>query len=99
MVESIRWAPEAEAGFLQVIAYLRAEWSEREAMRFIQRTDTMVRMLMRFPGMSRKGRKGTREVLVTKHNIMCFRVKGSELQIVGFWDTRQHPRRRRITPP
>jgi len=80
-----------------VIAYLRSEWTEREATRFIERTDAMVRLLMRFPGMSRKGHKGTREVLVTKHNIMCFRVKGSELQIVGFWDTRQHPRRRSIS--
>jgi hypothetical protein len=46
-------------------------------MRFIQRTDAMVRMLMRFPNMSRKGRKGTREVLIAKHNILCFRVKGA----------------------
>ncbi len=99
MVERVRWSPEAEARFLEVIAYLRSEWTEREAMRFIQRTDDLVRMLVRFPGMSRKGRKGTREVLITKHNIMCFRVKRKELQIVGFWDTRQHPGRRRITPP
>jgi plasmid stabilization system protein ParE len=98
MVESVRWSPEAEARFLQVIAYLRSQWTEREATRFIERTDAMVRLLMRFPGMSRKGRKGTREVLVTKHNIMCFRVKGTELQIVGFWDTRQHPGGRSITP-
>ncbi len=99
MVESVRWSPEAEARFIEVIAYLRSEWTEREALRFIQRTDAMVRMLMRFPGMSRKGRKGTREVLITKHNIMCFRLKGRELQVVGFWDTRQHPRKRRVTPP
>lgn len=97
MVESVRWSPEAEARFLQVIVHLRSEWTEREATRFIERTDAMVRVLVRFPGMSRKGRNGTREVLVTKHNIMCFRVKGSELQIVGFWDTRQHPRRRSIS--
>ncbi|MBL7981741.1 MAG: hypothetical protein JNL52_07995 [Flavobacteriales bacterium] len=82
-----------------MIGYLRSEWSERDATRFIQRTDATVRMLMRFPGISRKGRKGTREVLVTKHNILCFRIKGDELQVVGFWDTRQHPRTRRTTNP
>ena len=54
MVESVRWSPEAEARFIEVIAYLRSEWTEREALRFIQRTDAMVRMLMRFPGISRK---------------------------------------------
>ena len=96
MVTSVRWSPEAEARFLQVIAYLRSEWSDREAERFIQRADATVRMLMRFPGLSRKGRKGTREILITRHNILCFRVKGSELQVVGFWDTRQHPGRRSI---
>lgn len=97
MVETVRWSPEAEARFHAVVAYLRAEWSERDAMRFVQRTDTMVKLMMRFPGMSRRGRKGTREVLVTKHNLMAFRVQGSELQIVGFWDTRQHPAKRRIS--
>ena len=96
MVEIVRWSPEAEARFHQVVAYLRTSWSEADAMRFVQRTDATIRMIMLFPGMSRKGSKGTREVLVTKHNIMVFRIKGSELQIVGFWDTRQHGSRRRI---
>ncbi len=97
MVETVRWSPEAEARFHAVVAYLRAEWSEREAIRFVQHTDRSVRLMMLFPGMSRKGRKGTREVLVTKHNLMAFRLRGTELQIVGFWDTRQHPSRRRIS--
>ncbi|MBK8500057.1 MAG: type II toxin-antitoxin system RelE/ParE family toxin [Flavobacteriales bacterium] len=97
MVESVRWSPEAEARFRAVVSYLRTNWSVRDAHRFMQRTDQAVRMIMRFPGMSRKGRKGTREVLVTKHNIMTFRIKKKELQIVGFWDTRQHPSRRRIS--
>ena len=97
MVETVRWSPTAEASFHQVVAYLRATWSERDAQNFVRKTDSTIRMLRIFPGLSRKGRKGTREALVTKHNLMCFRIKGTELQIVGFWDTRQHPGKRRIS--
>lgn len=96
MVGTVRWSPTAEASFRQVIAYLQTNWSEREAADFVRRTDATVRLVCAFPGMSRKGRKGTREVLVTKHNVMCFRIEADELQIVGFWDARQHPRRRVI---
>lgn len=96
MVETIVWTKEAEDRFDQVVRYLRVEWTERVAADFVRKTHVTLQRIKRFPHAGRPGKKGTREVLVTKHNLLVYQLTDGMIVVVGFWDTRQHHSRRRI---
>ena len=97
MVETIVWTQEAEDRFSQVVHYLRVQWTERVAADFVRKTHATLQRIKRFPQVGRPGKKGTREVLVTKHNLLVYRIQDGMIVVVGFWDTRQHHSRRRIS--
>ena len=40
--------------------------------------------------------KGVNEVLITKHNLLLYRVKNNEIELLTIFDTRQHPHKKKL---
>ena len=92
MVKKIIWTPEAESSFESVIGYLQEHWSEREIIKFIQRAEIVIRHIERHPLSYRTaGKEDVREALVTKQNLLLYRIQGKEIYLLSFWDTRKNP--------
>lgn len=95
MVEKVIWTPEAEKTFDAVIAYLQQHWSEREIKNFIERVNNVVEHIGRHPLSYRSaGKEDVREALVTKQNLLLYRVSGETIYLLYFWDTRKNPARK-----
>ena len=96
MVKEIRWTAEAADSFSRIIEYLKNRWSEREVENFVTSTDKVIEYISRHPKMFRKtNRKNIREALVTPHNLLIYKITSSQIHLLTFWDTRQHPRKKK----
>jgi plasmid stabilization system protein ParE len=96
MVKEIKWTPEAERTFESVINYLKIEWSEKEVASFVESTDTVIDYIAEYPYMFRRaGKKNIREALITPHNLLIYKILKHEIHLITFWDTRQHPRKKK----
>jgi plasmid stabilization system protein ParE len=57
VVKKIIWTPKAEKSFESVLAYLEEYWSERETKNFIEKANTIIRHIERFPSSYREAGK------------------------------------------
>jgi len=97
MAKKVIWTPQAEITFEKVLTYLGAHWSAREIEKFISATDKTIKLISKQPTLFRKSPKGNfHEALVTKHNLLIYKVKKESIDLITFWDTRQNPKRKRL---
>ena len=92
MVKEIIWTPDAEETLDSVIDYLHEHWSEKVTENFIRRVDEVIEHISRNPLACRTaGREDVREALITKHNLLLYRIAGKSIYLLYFWDTRNNP--------
>ncbi|MBP7807863.1 MAG: type II toxin-antitoxin system RelE/ParE family toxin [Bacteroidia bacterium] len=96
MAKEVRWTPESINTFNKIIDYIESKWTPREVENFINATEIVVRFISANPKMFRKtNKKNIREALVTPHNLMIYKINLETIDILTFWDTRQHPKKKR----
>ncbi|MFZ5551904.1 MAG: type II toxin-antitoxin system RelE/ParE family toxin [Bacteroidota bacterium] len=97
MAKEIVWSPKARASFDKVISYLQQKWTEREVRNFVKKSHHLLFLISRDKIKFRKSeRKNIYEVPVTKHNLLLYRIKDSNIEILLFFDTRQHPKKKKV---
>lgn len=97
MVKKVIWTPRAKKTFQSIIDYLEKEWTEKEIANFVNETNHVISIAAKTPEAFRKsGKVHIREALITKHNLLIYRVKGEEIYLLTFWTTRKNPKRKRI---
>ena len=89
----ISWTPASKITYFKILTYLDETWTKREVKSFIDKVEMVLNQISKTPYMfeaSRK-RKNVRKCIVTKHNIIYYRVKTrkKEIELITFWDTRQ----------
>lgn len=95
MAKEIIWSDKAEASFDQVIDYLNREWSKADIVHFVRKTYAILDLLERGNVSFRRSKKKyVHEVLITKHNLLIYREQKGKNQLLSFFDTRQHPRKK-----
>ncbi len=95
MVKEIIWTPLAEKTHDAVIDYLEQEWSEKEVTNFIVKVNNIVLHISRHPLAYRSaGKEDVREAIITKHNLLLYRISGQIIYLLYFWDTRKNPARK-----
>lgn len=96
MAKKVVWTPEAISTFEKVIAYLEEEWSVQEIQSFIEATGIVVEYISHHPQMFRRtNKRNIREALVTPHNLLIYKIYPDHISLLTFWDTRQHPRKKK----
>ncbi|MDZ4821864.1 MAG: type II toxin-antitoxin system RelE/ParE family toxin [Flavobacteriales bacterium] len=95
MEYKVVWSPKAKQGFFEVVKYLEANWSPHVVDDFLKKTFTTIKRIAQKPFSSRASiTSGCYEVLVTKHNLMIYRVKDEMVQVIIIWDTRRNPKKK-----
>ncbi|MCF2520646.1 MULTISPECIES: type II toxin-antitoxin system RelE/ParE family toxin [Dyadobacter] len=98
MALEIVWTPRALDNFHGVIAYLEENWHEAVIRDFVKRTEHVLHMIADHPGMFRQISENSpmREAVITKHNLLIYKVTDSKVFVLAVFDTRQHPKKKRI---
>ena len=75
------------------ISYLSENWDHKVVKQFLQKLDTFYFIVSVNPKLFslHNKSKNIRKYLVSRHNIIYYRVSKQEVQILTFFDTRQNP--------
>ncbi len=91
--KSVRWTPKAIATYIEVLKYLRKEWTAREEQRFVDEVEETIRYIVLFPkGFRSAGHARLREASVKPYNILLYRIDRRAIVIIGLFDMRRHPK-------
>jgi plasmid stabilization system protein ParE len=95
IVTEVLWTPGATYSFQKIINYLTKEWSEKEVVKFVNRTSEMITMLRNHPEVCRPSlkRNYVRIGILDKHTQMVYYYKPAtqKISILLFWGMKQHP--------
>lgn len=91
----IIWSLRATKSFERIIDYLKHNWTDKEIEKFIKATNSVLQKLENNQVHFRSsGKRQVHEVLITKHNLLIYRIHKTEIQLLVFFDTRQHPKKK-----
>ena len=81
-----------------MIEYLQTEWSDDLADSFAFNLQGKLELLYVFPfiGVTVNQDSNFRKVVITKHNLLVYRIERMEIRILRIFDTRQHPRKLKL---
>ncbi len=93
MAYEIEWTENAKEDLKKIVEYIRDEWSLESAEKFVDKLDSWLELLIQSPyfGTTSKKKRGVRQILVTRHNRLFYRIIGSRIILLDFFDTRQDP--------
>jgi plasmid stabilization system protein ParE len=92
MVKKIIWTPEAIASNDAVVDYLQENWTSKEIRKYFEKLNAVIKHISLYPEAFRlSGKEDVREALITKNNLLLYRVAGNTLFLLYFWDTRKNP--------
>ncbi len=96
MVKKIKWNDAANKRFDEVTDYLQEKFSSRAAENFANLVYDRIEMIVKGLTVGRKSAKAKTVMIlkIDKHRQMYYRMHGTTLIIIDFWDTRQDPRKR-----
>lgn len=91
----IVWLPKAEIRYQEIIDYLQYKWNDKVISKFIAQTEKVLLQIKNRPTLFRRSSKmDIREALITKHNLLLYRINGSKIELLTFFDTRQDPKKK-----
>ncbi|WAC10528.1 type II toxin-antitoxin system RelE/ParE family toxin [Dyadobacter pollutisoli] len=98
MALEIVWTPRALENFHDVIAYLEENWPEQIIKDFVKRTENVLALIADHPQIFRKISENSaiREAVVTKHNLLIYKIYPDQIVLLAMFDTRQHPKKKRM---
>lgn len=79
------------------LSYLEKEWSHEVASDFLKKIDRRINQLTKQPYIGTPSEKFSeiRGLLITRHNRLYYKIKGSKVIILNMYDTRMNPKRKR----
>lgn len=90
------WTPQSVATYNKVLDYLAFNWPEKVSDDFIKKTHRIIDLISKGNIKFRSsGRANVHEVL-TKHNLLIYRIMPTHIELLRFYDTRQNPRKKKF---
>ena len=91
MVE-VKWLPQAENDLDDILQYLHKTWGENVMEDFLSKLERIIKIICERPTMFRRSIKmNIHQVLVTKHNLLFYRIKENNIEILTLFNTKRDP--------
>lgn len=92
----LRWPPEAEKTFFDIVSYLENNWTEKEVQKFVRKSHEIINNIHQFPKMFPPvGNEGVRKAVISKQNSLFYITdeKQGVIILLTFWDNRKNPQK------
>lgn len=98
MAYKVRWTPEAEETFHSIIVYLEANWTEREIINFVKKTNHLLALISQYPEIFKSSsKKPVRVANITWQTNLFYQIIEADktIMLLSFWDNRQIPEKQK----
>jgi plasmid stabilization system protein ParE len=88
-------SPQAEADYDTVLNYLLTEWGQKTALDFIGKVEQTLSTISESPELfaCKNKKKKIHQCVINPRVILYYKISGSEIELITFFQTRQHPRK------
>jgi hypothetical protein len=94
------WSAKAKVTFFKVLDYLDKNWTHKEILQFVQKTEIIIRALKKNPGIFPYSLKykNIQKAIVDKNNSFFYKVEkeNNKIYLLTFFDNRQNPARLKL---
>ena len=91
------WSKESKQQFDKIVGYLRAEWTEKEVIKFVRKLREFEKVVILFPELFAESKKKSefRRAVITKHNSVIYKVDSKKrlIMVYTIFDNRQSPKK------
>lgn len=94
----LNWSELSQTDYWENIDYLLKEWSEKEALVFIEKVEAVLQIITIKPNTFRKsGHRNTHFVPITPQISLYYRIlDANTVELVRFWNNYQNPERLKV---
>ncbi len=94
----IVWSPKASEDYEENIDFLLHRWTEKEALHFIEVTDSVLKIIDQAPATFRStGYKDIRAVVIVSQITLYYHpLKNGDVALIRFWNNHQDPSKLKI---
>jgi plasmid stabilization system protein ParE len=98
MALEIFWSKRAEKNFDNILEFLLEQWGEKVASAFVKKVYNFLEILAEFPeiGTVENKEKSIRGFTIVKQVHLFYRIKGDQIILLSFFDSRRHPEKKRF---
>jgi len=98
MALELYWSKRADKKFDTILEYLLLEWGESITKSFVKEIYDFLDILSEFPeiGTIENKEKGIRGFTVIEQIDLYYKIEGSKIILINFFDNRQNPKKKRF---
>ena len=94
MISNIVWSPKARKTYYDVIYYLLKNWTDKEVQNFIKRSEIVLNHIgqnyLLYPYSTQEN---VYRAVINRQISLFYRTKGSNVELLIFWDNRLNPKK------
>jgi plasmid stabilization system protein ParE len=89
---NVIWTSKASSKFEEVLEYLLKNWTNKDAQRLIQQTNSTIKKIQKNPSIFKLSAiyNYLRKAKVTKHNSIIYQIDETEIIIIDYLDNRSN---------
>jgi len=88
----VYWTGEAKETFDAIVYFIEEPWGEKEAGKFVKRTQKLLSTIASQPYLFRASiKENVRKGLISKQTSVFYEIDADSIIILFFWDNRQEP--------
>ncbi|MCD4746343.1 MAG: type II toxin-antitoxin system RelE/ParE family toxin [Bacteroidales bacterium] len=98
MALEIEWSRKADKKINKILEYLQEKWGANVTRTFVRKVYDFLDLVVEFPEMGtlEDKRKNIRGFTVVRQINIFYRIKGTKIILLNFFDNRQNPNRKRF---
>ncbi|MBY0424876.1 MAG: type II toxin-antitoxin system RelE/ParE family toxin [Cytophagales bacterium] len=98
MIYSVFWTKRARKNFEATLNYLSEEWGQKVTKEFYEKVEVTIESIERNPTLYPVFdlKRNIHRCVITKRITLYYRIRPGFIDLISFWDTRQHPRKLKI---
>lgn len=98
MSRSIFWSPRSKLDYIKLLDYLLEEWGHESVKKFNTLRVKSLDQISENPELYQATikRRNIRRCVISKQTSLYYRVKKREIELITLFDTRQHPKKKKL---
>jgi len=94
MIVEIYWTNKAEQSLENIVEYIKIEWSEKSAIKFIKKVDDIINSIKQNPfAFQMSDSENIRRAVITKQTSLYYEIFEDKIYLLTFWDNRKNPKK------
>jgi plasmid stabilization system protein ParE len=93
MALKIQWTKRAEKSFDEIFKFIKDNWSENSAGKFVKTTNKKLKRISENPQMypEIENKESVRKAVITKQTSVYYKIFKEFVRLITFWDNRRNP--------